>query len=577
MCGIFGSVENSRVNIIKNRNALETLQHRGPDQKGEFVDEKVYMGHQRLSILDLSENGRQPMDKNDVVITVNGEIYNFLKLKGELTAKYLFKSTSDSEVILHGYSKWGIDGLLERIDGMYSLVIYDKRKKLIYLVRDRYGIKPLYYLIQKNSFAWASELKAIEKYYDTTSLKIDYTAIYDYLTYLYIPTPKTLYQNVFKLEPAHYIEFDLDKFDLRIKKYWTLPFKEIKIDIESAAITVRELINKSVKSQMISDVPLGFFLSGGIDSSIIVASGAQFSKQIHTFSIGFDIEAHNETQYSRQIAELFNTNHSEKILNVESASHLFRQMKFWYDEPFADTSGIPTYLVSEFAKQNSTVALTGDGGDELFGGYDWYERYFEYHKKHLIRLNSIKLLCSKIKNMKRYSLLGRIANQLEYRMLDDLELYTKLLGGLLPYEKLKYKKHWNIPDDYDDYWYFRKFFKLELSPIKRLQYIDFHTYLHDDIFTKVDRVSMRVALECRVPFMNKELVEFAFSLPEDIIYYNNQKKGLLKYAYKDILPENILHRTKRGFNIPLLEWNRQILGTSSTQQESILSLFNINA
>jgi asparagine synthase (glutamine-hydrolysing) len=573
MCGIFGSAEQTNINIFKNRASLETMKHRGPDQQGEIFDEMVYMGHQRLSILDLSENGRQPMVSEQVVITVNGEIYNFQSLKIELQNKYIFKSTSDSEVILYGYSEWGIDGLLERIDGMYSIVIYDKKKRLIFLIRDRYGIKPLYYSSLNTSFSWASELKAIEKYYEHYSLSIDYTAIYDYLTYLYIPTPKTVFNKVFKLEPGSYLEFDLKNFHFKIKKYWTLPCCDTDTDINSAAARVKDLISKSVSSQMISDVPLGFFLSGGIDSSIIVATASQFSKQIHSYSIGFDVAAHNETQYSRQIAELFKTRHSEKILDIKSADSLAFRIKNWYDEPFADTSSIPTYLVSEFAKNSSTVVLTGDGGDELFGGYDWYERYFDYRKKHIACPDSIKCLCSLIKKRNRYSLVGRMANQIEYRMLSGYELYCKLLGGLLPAEKNKYKKDWNIPSDYDDFWYFKKFYKPELNPKKRFQYLDFHTYLHDDIFTKVDRVSMSVALECRVPFMNRELVEFAFSLPENIIYYNNQKKGLLKYAYKDILPENILYRTKRGFNIPLSSWNNKFLKDASTQQERILNLF----
>jgi asparagine synthase (glutamine-hydrolysing) len=573
MCGIFGSVNENGNLIAKNPESLEKLKHRGPDQQGEFVDDMVYMGHRRLSILDLSDNARQPMVSNEAVITVNGEIYNFQKLKCELQGKYEFKSMSDSEVILHGYQEWGIDGLVERIDGMYSFAIYDKKRKFVYLARDRYGVKPLYYSFHKNSFTWASELKAIEKYYDHDTLNIDFSSLYDYLTYLYIPAPKTLFKNVFKLEPAHYLELDLNQHDFKVKNYWTLPSDEIKIDIVSAATRVRELINNSVKAQMISDVPLGFFLSGGIDSSIVVATASQYSEQLHTYSIGFDIPSHNETEYSRQIAGLFNSDHSEKMLDIESANHLFSRMKLWYDEPFADTSAIPTYMVSEFAKKNSTVVLTGDGGDELFGGYDWYERYFEYNKKHFKGSDSFKILCSAIKKRNRYSMQGKIANQLEYRMLEGYELYSKLLGGILPYEKVKYKKEWNIPDEYDDFWYFKKFFRPELNPKKRFQYLDFHTYLPDDIFTKVDRVSMSVALECRVPFMNRELVEFAFSLPEDIIYYNNQKKGLLKYAYKGILPENILHRTKRGFNIPLFKWTDQFLKNSSTQQEYILSLF----
>jgi len=303
MCGIFGSICDSGVKVLKNRVSLETIKHRGPDQKGEFVDEKVYMGHNRLSILDLSENARQPMVSNEIAITINGEIYNFQELKTDLQRKkYSFKSNSDSEIILHGYLEWGIDGLLERIDGMYSIAIYDQKNKNIYLARDRYGIKPLYFAYLNKTFCWASELKAIHKYYCEDSLQIDYTAIFDYLTYLYVPTPKTLYININKLPPAHYLKFNIESSNYKINRYWELSCYEVPCTIKYAAEKINTLLQNSVKSQLISDVPLGFFLSGGIDSSIIVAIATQYCINLNTYSIGFDIEDHNETKYSRQIA-----------------------------------------------------------------------------------------------------------------------------------------------------------------------------------------------------------------------------------------------------------------------------------
>jgi len=347
------------------------------------------------------------------------------------------------------------------------------------------------------------------------------------------------------------------------------------MNIDDAAGMVRSLIEKSVVSQMISDVPLGFFLSGGIDSSIIVTSASKFSEKLSTFSIGFDIPIHNETRFSRHLAESIGTSHFEKILDIKSANSLLNRFKEWYDEPFADTSAIPSYLVSAFAKQNSTVVLTGDGGDELFGGYDWYERYLSYSERFNRLLCPFQTPINFLKRQNRYSIIGRIANQLEYRLIHEYDLYAKLLGGLLPFEKRQHKTLWQIPDDYDDYWYFRKYSRSDLTPKKRLQYLDFHTYLHDDIFTKVDRVSMSVALECRIPFMSRDIVEFVFSLPEEIIFYDNRKKGLLKYAYRNIIPDVILERPKKGFNIPLFSWNRGFLQNSSTQQERILDFFNV--
>jgi asparagine synthase (glutamine-hydrolysing) len=574
MCGIFGSTRKSDAFGKKENAALNTLKHRGPDQQGEYIDEDVYMGHRRLSILDLSENGRQPMASEDgIIITVNGEIYNYKELKDELDKKYSFKSKSDSEVLLHGFREWGIEMLLNKIDGMYSFAVYDKPNKKIYLARDRYGIKPLYFTHLFQNLVWSSELKAIEKYYENVSLDVNVSAIYDYLTYLYIPSPKTLFKGIQKLEPAHYIVYDLNEKKLLAKRYWQLTTSDNKVDINQASSKIRFLIESSVKAQMISDVELGFFLSGGIDSSIVVATASKHSKKLKTFSIGFDIETHNETNYSRQVANLFRTDHFEKILDIKSANYLFERMRQWYDEPFSDTSALPSFLVSEFAKQNSTVVLTGDGGDELFGGYDWYFRYLKYSHRHLLNTSFILNVTSKAKRWNRYSLLGRAANQLEYRLLNDFPLYAKLLGGLLPYEKRSLKQQWEIPGDYDDYWHFRRFYIPTLSPKKRFQYLDFHTYLPDDIFTKVDRVSMSVSLECRVPFMNRELVEYAFSLPEEIIFYNNQAKGLLKYAFKDTLPLNILERPKRGFNIPVSIWGKDFLKGYKSQQELVLSMF----
>lgn len=576
MCGIFGNINKKGIDKHLSRIALNTLVHRGPDQKGEYAENSVYIGHRRLSILDLSENGKQPMESENTAITVNGEIYNFSALKSKLHQKYQFKSSSDSEVILYGYEEWGLEGLLERIDGMYAIAIYDKKKQLIHLVRDRYGIKPLYYSLKSDIFCWASELKAIKTFFSEESLRVDFTAVYDYLTYLYIPTPKTLYNDVYKLLPAHYLTYDPPNSKIHVNKYWELPVQERQISLNEAAEQVINLISKSVHAQMVSDVPVGFFLSGGIDSSIVVASASQFSNLINTYSIGFDVASHNETQYARVVADAFKTNHQEKILSIFATNKLFDKFVNWYDEPYADTSAFPSYLVSEFAKQESTVVLTGDGGDELFGGYDWYNRFYFYKQRRLPALNFLKVFASKIKQRSRYSLIGRIANQLEYRLCNDLELYAKLLGGLLKHEKKHYAKEWGIPADYNDYWYFEKYFREDLTPKKRLQYLDFHTYLPDDIFVKVDRVSMSVSLECRVPFMDRELVEFAFSLPENIIYAGGQLKAFLRYAYKDLLPDTILNRDKRGFNIPLKQWGKEFLIGNYSQQEKILGMFNLN-
>jgi len=576
MCGLFGHIDNKGIDATQCHSALNTLIHRGPDQMGEYVERNIFIGHRRLSILDLSENGRQPMDSPKTVISINGEIYNYQVLRKELESKYAFKSHSDSEVVLYGYEEWGLETLLNKIDGMYALVIYDKKNNLVHLAKDRYGIKPLYYFSGKGKFSWASELKAITRHIGEDQLSIDYTAVYDYLTYLYIPTPKTLYKDVYKLPPAHVLSIDITTGKHSVKPYWNLNVGKSVMPLDETAEKVRELISASVKEQLVSDVPVGFFLSGGIDSSIVVSTASQFKQQSNTYSIGFEELSQNETQYARIVADLFKTNHHVKVLDKSRAIELVSRMKEWYDEPYADTSALPSYKVSVLAKEQSTVVLTGDGGDELFGGYDWYTRFIQYKKQRIPFLSFLKQPLSKIRNQYSNSLAGRVANHLEYRIYNDLELYTKLLGGLLKHEKSKFRKQWQIPDDYNDYWYFEKFYKPDLSPLKRLQYLDFHTYLHDDIFTKVDRVSMAASLECRVPFMKKELVELAFSLPESVLYFEGELKGLLKHAYRDILPSEILKRKKRGFNIPLKQWEKAFLNESQSPQELILEQFDLN-
>ncbi|MBL4606722.1 MAG: asparagine synthase (glutamine-hydrolyzing) [Pseudomonadales bacterium] len=376
MCGIFGCTSFDKSNIEKARISLHSLEHRGPDQWHEFHDDSVYMGHHRLSILDLSDHGKQPMvspDK-DVIITVNGEIYNFLKIRKELESKHQFKCDSDSEVILFGYIEWGIDKLLEKIDGMYAISIYDISKNRTYLAKDRVGIKPLYYSNIDGQICWSSELKAIEKYYD--NLKIDNTSVYDFLTYRYIPTPKTMYENVFKLEPAHYLEIDPTSNAIKKECYWSLKTTEQEITIDRAETELYQLLNKSIQEQMISDVPVGFFLSGGLDSSTIVSLAAKCHSDINTFSIGFSDKNHDETYFAKLVAEKYTTNHHVKTLNEPEVIQLFPNIKKWYDEPFADSSCFPTYVVSAYAKENVTVVLTGDGGDELFGGYNWYRALY---------------------------------------------------------------------------------------------------------------------------------------------------------------------------------------------------------
>jgi asparagine synthase (glutamine-hydrolysing) len=574
MCGIFG-VTNFDNNIELARKALNTLQHRGPDQWNEFVHDDIYLGHQRLSILDTSDAGIQPMISEDLnfILTCNGEIYNFIELKSQLETKYNFKSSSDSEILLYGYIEWGIDLLLEKIDGMYSFVIYDKVQHTIILARDRYGIKPLYYSDLNNQFVWASELKAIQNFYESDNLLvIDYTSIYDFLTYHYIPTPKSLYINVYKLEPAHYLTIDLRSNTSKKTKYWNLNIIECDDDLATASSKIIDLLKDSIKEQMVADVPIGFFLSGGLDSSLVVALASEFNKSINTFSIGFPNTSHDESKYANIVAKKFETKHTQQLLAESDISDITSKILNWYDEPFGDTSCYPTFLVSKLARSETTVVLTGDGGDEVFGGYKWYKD-FEKIKNisqyiPVVTKNIFNLFLSKSVFFANYFSRFEL-----YFILDDLELYSRLMGGMSSKEKLQYRNILKVDANYDDYWYFRKFYKPELDIYTRLQYLDFHTYLPDDIFTKVDRTSMAVSLECRIPIINKKIVEYCFSLNPKIRIYNGELKGFLKQALKGILPIEILSRDKKGFSIPHHSWRNLIKNKS--KQFDILEKFKL--
>jgi len=533
------------------------------------------MGHRRLSILDLSEKGRQPMTDGagDVVITVNGEIYNYPRLRAELESRHEFRSRSDSEVVVHGYKEWGIEGLLDRLDGMYALVVYDRAQDRLYLARDRAGIKPLYYALVDGVFAWASELKAIREYFGSNRLKVDLTALYDFLTYMYVPAPKSLYCDVYKLEPGHYAAFDCGSRQLKVASYWRLDCTEQAIGLADAERELVRLVDQSVQEQLMSDVPVGVFLSGGMDSSIVAESANRASRHIQTFTIQVMDPALDESPFARLLAEHAGTDHHVRACGAEDANEWIGRLHDWYDEPFADSSAIPTHLVSRFSRERVVVALSGDGGDELFGGYRWYSAMEERARRGIQGWPALRLWTARGKRWLGRSLAGRVVRRLEFdHVLGDLEYYTRLMGGLLPEDKSAYAREWEIDPEYDDFWYFRKFWRPDLPLQTRLQYLDFHTYLPDDILTKVDRASMQVALEVRVPLLSRALIEFAFSLPETIRYANGQLKGLMKSAFQTRLPQAILAKPKQGFNLPLKAW-KMADGRMASYQQRILHLY----
>lgn len=558
MCGILGGSKKT----WDYESGIKSISHRGPDMQRVFRENGFSLAFARLSIIDLSQAAMQPMTSADgkVTIVYNGEIYGYADLKARLERKYRFVSSSDTEVILNAYMEYG-DAFIDYIDGIFAIAIYDRRNQTIRLFRDRVGVKPLYYFYDGKNFGFASELKAIEHMLDTQRLDLDYTAIYDYLSYAYVPAPKTMYKNVRQLKPAHKIIYHIvDRKISKQKRYWELPVNDqvgrYRKD-ETLVEELRTLVHRSVHEQMVADVPVGTFLSGGVDSSVITYEALSANPNVESFSIGFDDKQYDESLYYKEFTKVFGNHSNEQVFDKGIYTILYKELKNWYDEPFADTSAFPTYLVSKLAREKVTVVLTGDGGDELFGGYWWYTQKYQpsvfmdsafisrLYENHVSRNSSfynrttIRLFCETLQKIS----VGR--------------------GYMTKQEKLQFAKNWGIPRDYDDYWFLREYDRRDLPMGTRVQYLDFHTYL-PEILTKVDRTSMRVSLEARVPLLSRDIIEFAFSLSQEERCPGGEMKHMLRRAYPEI-PKMILNKSKQGFSIP-----RQYIGNKSQPARKIL-------
>jgi len=584
MCGITGKYNfatNESVDPALIHAMNEKIWYRGPDDHGVFTDGCVGMGHRRLSILDLSENGHQPMSTSDgnIWITYNGEIYNFKELQKELIQKGCqFKSNCDTEVILYSYKEYGIN-CLQHLRGMFAFAIWDKQKEILFLARDRIGKKPLFYYDNGKSFIFASEIKSILEDF-VVKKEINYQAFYDYFKYLYVPAPKTIYNNIYKLNPGHYLI--CSKHGIKVEEYWDVSFANPIQKTESEiSEELYNILNKSVKLRMISDVPLGAFLSGGIDSSSVVAFMANNcnGKPVTTCSIGFDSEQYDEITFARQVSQKFDTDHHEFTVK-EKAKEVLQKLVYHFDEPFADSSSIPTYFVSKLAKQRVTVALSGDGGDENFAGYEKY--YFDDIENRIRR---------KLPKSFRSLIFPSFAQLLSNRRQQFLQRSSSLLNSLsfepdygfyLTNTEMK-DSMWSelINDetrgqigDYDPFSVTENYYhKADTdNHLAKILYTDLKTYLPGDILTKVDRTSMANSLEVRAPILDHNVIEFAASIPVNLKYNRGDKKYILKQTIKNLLPPTVLYRKKMGFSVPLADWFRGEINDLADK-----SLFSENA
>ncbi len=582
MCGIAGIYNFKNAEPVSSgllKRMTDVMQHRGPDADGVYVSGNIGLGHRRLSIIDLSEAGRQPMFSDDrkLALVFNGEVYNFLDYRDDLIRRgHRFHSKTDTEVIIYLYREHGAE-CLQYLRGMFAFALWDEEKQQLFMARDRMGQKPFYYYYDGKRLVFGSELKCLLE--DATiPREINYEALYDYLVYLYIPSPKTIYKNIYKLPPAHYMVCTRD--GIRVQEYWDVSFANVEENKDASYFCEKliETFKEAVKIRLISDVPLGAFLSGGIDSSAVVALMASVVDQpVVTTSIGFEEKRFNELEFARIVKDRYQTDHFERIVKTDMLG-IIDDIVWHCDEPFADSSAVPTYYVSKMAREKVTVALSGDGGDENFAGYGKYPID--------VMENSLR---SRIPDVLKHRVIAPIA-----RMYPQWDWLPRYLRGKFFLTNLTYSHAYGffrtntymtqeeqealfsgdlkrIAGGYDPFSVIEHFYNKAdtQDPLSKVQYVDLKNYLPGDCLVKVDRMSMANSLEVRSPILDHVFIECIATVPSRLKLNGQEKKYILKQALAPYLPETILYRKKQGFEVPLDQWFRTDL--KDLAQETLLS------
>lgn len=589
MCGIAGFC-NHPTNWEENIKKMnDRMFHRGPDAGGSWAnaDKTVVFGHRRLSIVDLSETGAQPMQSASgrYVCAFNGEIYNYKKLRDKLLEEKkvtAFRGTSDTEVLLEAFEAYGVEETIAMCKGMYAIALYDKQTGKITLVRDRIGEKPLYYGFVNGSFVFASDLGSISVLEDFHN-PIDTKVLQIYFIHGYIPAPFSIYQDIYKLEAGCMLELDMPYREPKVKEYWSIrqaakygeehPFKGSR---QEAADELERLLKASIKDQMVADVPVGAFLSAGIDSSTVVAlMQAQSSQKVKSFTIGMEDPEYNEAIYAKDIAKHLGTDHTELYINPDDAKKVIPNIAYMFGEPFADSSQIPTYLVSKLTREHVTVSLSGDGGDELFCGYVCYSSIDRIWGKMKGYPYALRKLCSELVLNAPFGKNNQILQTKAYLLgaksaehLYELSNAQEPLSKTIPLDKEVHPYKQNI--------YPYGFLKNTESQIMLM---DMQMYHPDDILVKVDRAAMAVSLETRVPMLDKDVVEFAWSIPMEYKKQNGEGKLVLKDVLYKYVPKEMMDRPKKGFSIPITQWLKEpelrawaeaLIDRKTIQQQGIL-------
>ena len=575
MCGIVGFIDfNKRSDKQTLQKMTDVLHHRGPDDSGySFLDNancQIGLGHRRLSILDLSKYGHQPMSFQNLEIVYNGEVYNFREIKDELEKyEYRFESDSDTEVILKAFHKWGKEAV-HKFNGMFAFTIYDQADQKVYIYRDRAGVKPLFWYWKNNLLLFSSELKSFHEN-EKFEKKINENSLALYLQYGYILQPHSIFQHTRKLQAGHYLSIDLQTKQIEEKTYWDIIdfYNKPKLDI-SAKEAIREtekLLKSAFEYRMVADVPVGIFLSGGYDSSVVTAIlQKNRTEKLNTFTIGFYEKGFDEAPYAKKVAEHLGTNHTEYYCTQKDALEIIPKLPEIYDEPFGDSSAIPTTLVSQQARKKVTVSLSADGGDEIFAGYRKYETSLKYLKKYSripkplksiigfgMGLIDPKYIPGLNKTYNFETKYEKFKNILIAKDVIDIMKYTSQHFTFSQIKKLLKNKVSFLHTNFDVK-------GLESNDeINQMLAIDSKTYMVDDILTKVDRATMSVSLEGREPILDHRILEFVAQLPSHLKYKDGDKKWLLKQITHKYLPKELMDRPKKGFGVPITEWFRDEL------------------
>lgn len=584
MCGITGWINLERSNLGVPAESIlhsmcERIVHRGPDSEGLWTDDRVALGMRRLSVIDL-KTGDQPVFSEDksIVAMMNGELYNFREVRAELEKQgHRFTTQTDTEILPHLYQRYG-DAMVDHLNGMFAFALWDTRRKRLLIARDRFGEKPLYYGVFDGKLIYASEPKSILAH-PAVNAQLDLNALRHYLSYDYVPAPMSIYKGISKLPAAHLLI--VENGEVKTRRYWNLSWSEpgaIATGLSDGQVTVsrkdaktlrqkaeelRDLLSDAVRMRLVADVPLGILLSGGIDSSTVAAFAAQHAtEKVKTFSIGFEEDSFDESKYARTVAKHLGTEHYEEKLSAEKAGDLISEIGSWLDEPLADGSLIPTVLLSQFVRKYVTVALGGDGGDELFAGYPMYYAHKVAAKylavPRLLRSRFIEPFVNALPvSTRNLSFDYKAKRFVAAANFDLVRRHHSWFGsfGLDAHERLLTRDV--RANSSGDIYAVANSLLTETDakdPIEQMQFLDMNLYMAEDILTKVDRASMMVSLETRAPFLDPRVGQFAASIPLEFKLKGKSGKHILKTAMKDLLPGSILHRPKKGFGIPIAEW-----------------------